>query len=112
MKRTIWTIATLIVATQLLFAQAIQQPSSSKQSRSSSESDDDTITIDAPLVNTHVSVRDKSGHSVSGLTKEDFTVLDDGTEQPIVYFSQESDQPLRMALVLDRSRSVQNVLSV
>ena len=57
-------------------------------------------------------MRDKSGHSVSGLTKEDFTVLDDGTEQPIVYFSQESDEPLRMALVVDRSRSVQKVLSL
>jgi Ca-activated chloride channel family protein len=105
-------IAALIVATQLVFAQAIQQPHSSKQNSSSSGSDEDTITIDAALVNTHVSVRDKSGHPVSDLTKDDFTVLDDGREQPIVYFSQDSDQPLRMALVVDRSRSVQKALSL
>ena len=112
MKGAIWTLATLIVATQLVFAQALQQPRSSKQNSSSSESDEDTITIDAALVNTHVSVRDKRGHSVSGLTKEDFTVLDDGKEEPIVLFSEESNQPLRMALVVDRSRSVQKVLSL
>ena len=112
MKWAIWTIATLIVATQLVFAQALQQPRSSKQNSSSLESDEDTITIDAALVNTHVSVRDKSGNSVSGLTKEDFTVLDEGREQPIVLFSEESNQPLRMAIVVDRSRSVQKVLSL
>jgi len=111
MKGAIWTLATLIVATQLVFAQAIQQPRSSRHNSNSSESDD-TITIDAALVNTHVSVRDKSGHSVTGLTKDDFTVLDEGKEQPIVLFSEESNQPLRMAIVVDRSRSVQKVLSL
>src|SRR4030095_17064598 len=35
---------------------------------------------------------------------------EDGREQPIIYFSQESDQSLRVALVVDRSRSVQTVL--
>jgi Ca-activated chloride channel family protein len=112
MKSAILITATLIVASHLVFAQAIQQPRSSKQNSSSSESDEDTITIDAALVNTHVSVRDKSGHSVSGLTKDDFTVLDEGKEQPIVLFSEESNQPLRMAIVVDRSRSVQKVLSL
>ena len=111
-KGAIWKLATLIVATQLVFAQAIQQPRSSRHNSNSSESDEDTITIDAALVNTHVSVRDKSGHSVSGLTKDDFTVLDEGKEQPIVLFSEESNQPLRMAIVVDRSRSVQKVLSL
>lgn len=112
MKRVIVITGTLIVASHLVFAQAIQQPRSSKQNSSSSGSDEDTITIDAALVNTHVSVRDKSGHSVSGLAKDDFTVLDEGKEQPIVLFSEESNQPLRMAIVVDRSRSVQKVLSL
>jgi Ca-activated chloride channel family protein len=94
------------------FAQAIHQTRSAKQTNRPPESDDDTITIDAALVNTHVSVRDKSGHSVSGLTKDDFTVLEDGKDQPIINFSQESNQPLRMALAVDRSRSVQKVMSL
>jgi Ca-activated chloride channel homolog len=112
MKKVMFITVALILTTHLVFAQAVQQTRSAKQASSASDSDDDTITIDAALVNTHVSVRDKRGHSVLGLTKDDFTVIDDGKEQPIVYFSQESDQPLRIALVVDRSRSVQNVLSL
>jgi Ca-activated chloride channel family protein len=112
MKRIIFITATLILTTHLVFAQAIQQTRSAKATNSPPESDDDTITIDAALVNTYVWVRDKSGHSVSGLTKDDFTVLEDGKDQPIINFSQESNQPLRMALAVDRSRSVQKVMSL
>jgi VWFA-related protein len=112
MKRTIFMTATAILATHLVVAQAIQQTASSIQNARAQQDDDETITIDAALVNTHVSVRDGNGHSVSGLTKDDFTVLDDGKEQPIIYFSQESNQPLRLALVVDRSRSVEKVLGL
>ena len=112
MKRVIFITATLILTTHLVFAQAIQQTRSAKATNSPPESDDDTITIDAALVNTYVWVRDKSGHSVSGLTKDDFTVLEDGKDQPIINFSQESKQPLRMALAVDRSRSVEKVISL
>src|SRR5262249_40579092 len=73
---------------------------------------DDTITFDAALVNTYVSVRNEQGHFVSGLTKDDFIIFDDGREQPLTYFSQESNHPLRLAFVVDRSRSVQKVLSL
>jgi len=103
--------AAAILATQLVVAQAIQQ-SSPRAQNTNAQGDDDTITIDAALVNTHVSVRDGRGHSVSGLNKDDFTVLDEGNEQPIIHFSQESNQPLRMAIVVDRSRSVEKVLAL
>lgn len=112
MKRVIFITATLVLTTHLIFAQAIQQTRSAKATNSPPEPDDDTIIIDAALVNTHVWVRDKSGHSVSGLTKDDFTVLEDGKDQPIINFSQESNQLLRMALVVDRSRSVQKAMSL
>jgi Ca-activated chloride channel family protein len=112
MKSAILMTAIAIFAMHTVFAQAIQQPGPQKQKGTSAQADDDTITIDSALVNTYVSVRDKSGRSVSGLTKDDFVVLEDGKEQPIVYFSQESSQPLRMAIVVDRSRSVEKVLAL
>jgi Ca-activated chloride channel homolog len=112
MKSVIFMTATAILATHLAFAQAIQQPGQPRQNNNPPRGDDDTITINSALVNTHVSVRDGSGHSVSGLTKDDFIVLDDGKEQPIIYFSQESNRPLRLALVVDRSRSVEKVMSL
>jgi len=75
------------------------------------EDDADTITFQSALVNTYVTVRDANGRLVSGLTRNDFIVLDNGKEQPITYFSQESSQPLRVVLVIDRSRSVQRELA-
>src|SRR5262249_27414083 len=111
MKRAILICGVTLIATQLAVAQATRQPRPARQNASVEQKDDETITFDTALVNTRVSVRDEQGHFVSGLTKGDFTVLDDGKEQPITYFSQESDQPLRVALVVDRSRSVQKVMS-
>jgi Ca-activated chloride channel family protein len=114
-KHMKWLIvigATAIITTHLVIAHAIQQPGSTRQSTSSQQNDDDTITINAALVNTYVSVLDGSGHFVSGLTKDDFIVLDDGKEQPVVAFSQESSQALRVALVVDRSRSVEKLLGL
>lgn len=112
MKRAIFITAMVIIAAQLVAAQAAQQSAAPTQNTKARQDEDDTITIDAALVNTHVSVRDSRGHSVSGLTKDDFTVLDEGKQQPIIYFSQESNQPLRLALVVDRSRSVEKALAL
>jgi Ca-activated chloride channel family protein len=110
MKRAFLIGAIALIATHLVVAQTIQQPRLPGQNAKAEQEGDETITFDAALVNTHVSVRDGQGHFVSGLTKDDFIVLDDGKEQPIIYFSQESDQPLRVAIVVDRSHSVQKVL--
>lgn len=111
MKRAFLISTLALIATHLAVAQNAQQRRLPAQNtRAAEQSEEETITFDAALVNTHVSVRDAQGHFVTGLTKEDFVVLDDGKQQPIVHFSQESDQPLRVALVVDRSRSVQSVL--
>jgi Ca-activated chloride channel family protein len=112
MKSLVLITAIAILTMHAVFAQAIQQPAPQRQKTNPAQSDDDTITIDAALVNTYVSVRDKRGRPVPGLTKDDFTVLDDGKEEPIIYFSEESNQPLRLALVLDRSRSVEKVMGL
>ena len=72
---------------------------------------DDTLIFDSALVNTFVTVRDEKGRFVSGLTKGDFTVLDDGQEQTVSYLSREANLPFTVALVVDRSRSVQHALT-
>ena len=47
-----------------------------------------------------VTVKDKSGHLVPGLTPNDFTVLEDGTPQQIKFFTSDPF-PLSAAIVLD-----------
>lgn len=110
MKRTFLIGIIVLLAAQLVIAQTAQQPKTAGQNAKAESGDDETISFDTALVNTHVSVRDGQGHFISGLTRDDFIVLDDGKEQPLTYFSQESDQPLRVAFIVDRSLSVQKVM--
>jgi Ca-activated chloride channel homolog len=114
MKSAFQILAMMVFITGLAMAQSAPRSKSARpanHTNAASQDDGDTITFDSTLVNTQVSVRDEKGRFVLGLTKDDFIVLDDGKEQPISYFSQESDQPLTVALVVDRSRSVQSALS-
>src|SRR5262245_16270144 len=47
----------------------------------------DKIVLNTRLVNLTVSVNDKLGRFVAGLTKEDFEVFDDNIKQDIAFFS-------------------------
>lgn len=115
MRRLLFILAITVFVASVALAQASHQSNTGKKAAkakpANAEQDDDTITFDSALVNTQVAVRDDKGRFVRGLNKEDFIVLDDGTEQSISYFSQESNEPLAVALVMDRSRSVQKTVS-
>lgn len=52
-----------------------------------------------------VTVTDTTGTYVTGLTGDDFTVLEDGVEQPLSFFAS-VDVPVDVALVLDTSSSM------
>jgi VWFA-related protein len=69
-----------------------------------------TIAVDVKVVTLPVTVRDKHGKIVRDLTKDDFTLQEDGRPQTIRYFSQESNLPLTLGLLVDTSRSQTNVL--
>lgn len=109
MRRSLFMCGLVLAVSQLVVAQTIQQDQS--QSASAPRETGDTIRLQASLVSTYVSVRDSRGNFIRGLTKDDFVLLDDGKEQPITYFSNETDSPLRVAVLIDRSRSVHDVLS-
>src|ERR1700686_3814054 len=69
-----------------------------------------TIAVDVKVVTLPVTVRDKHGKIVRDLTKDDFTLQEDGRAQAIRYFSQEANLPLTLGLLVDPSRSQTNVL--
>jgi Ca-activated chloride channel family protein len=58
-----------------------------------------TIRVRVNMVDVGVIVTDADGKFVEGLGREDFHVLDDGAEQPIVYFS--LDQPSHVLLLIE-----------
>ncbi len=57
------------------------------------------------VINVLATVRDKDGKIVKALTKDDFTLTEDGRPQTISYFSQQSDLPLILGLLIDTSGS-------
>jgi VWFA-related protein len=57
------------------------------------------------LVHVTATVLDKKGNPALGLTKQDFTVFEDGKPQEIAFFSA-AEQPISMALVVDTSGSM------
>jgi VWFA-related protein len=68
------------------------------------------IAVEANMVTVFATVRDKHSQIVSNLTKDDFTVDEDGRPQAISYFARENDLPLTVGLLVDTSLSQRRVL--
>src|SRR5271166_1041764 len=66
---------------------------------------DYTIRTTSRLVLLDVSVKDNSGGFVSGLTKDNFKIFEDGKQQQISQFGG-ADQPVTAGIVVDESGSM------
>jgi len=62
------------------------------------------------VVSLFATVRDKKDQIVRNLTKDDFLLDEEGRPQTIRYFSQESNLPLTVGLLVDTSGSTRRVL--
>jgi VWFA-related protein len=73
---------------------------------------DTVLRVDVDLVNVLFSVRDKRGALIPNLTKDDFAVYEDGKQQTVKHFTRESDLPLTIGLLVDVSRSQENLIEI
>ena len=64
-----------------------------------------TLKVNTRVVEIAAVVTSKSGEPRGGLTRDDFILRQDGKEEPIRYFSQGSELPLTIALLVDTSGS-------
>jgi Ca-activated chloride channel family protein len=69
-----------------------------------------TFKVDVKLVNVFATVTDAHGAPVAGLTKEDFTLLENDKEQKISLFGKESALPLSIVMQIDTSLSTRRDL--
>jgi VWFA-related protein len=69
-----------------------------------------TFSTDVKVVNVLANVLNKRGEIVRDLTKDDFSITENGRPQTIRYFARESDLPLTLGLLVDTSMSQQRVL--
>ncbi len=68
---------------------------------------DETIRTDTALVQLNIGVVDPRGQAVTSLSRNDFTVYEDGVKQPISYF-EPTTAPFSLVLLLDMSGSTIN----
>src|SRR5689334_8752193 len=72
--------------------------------------DTTTFSTNVKVVNILANVRNKKGEIVRDLTRDQFLLDEDGRPQTIRYFSQESDLPLTLGLLVDTSGSQRRLI--
>ena len=71
-----------------------------------------TIKVDVNVVSILASVRDKKGALMANLTKDDFTILEEGKVQTIKYFTRDTDLPITIGMLVDVSGSQANLIGI
>lgn len=110
----------LMFAARAVLAQDVQMVPD-KQDRESAEKaqthkDDDapitTFKARTDVVQLFFNVKDKKGGLIADLTKNDFDILENGKPQTIKYFTENSNLPLTLGILIDSSASQENVLGM
>ncbi|HTM89136.1 MAG TPA: VWA domain-containing protein [Terriglobales bacterium] len=89
-------------------ANPLKQMPEAQAARQNAPDDDQsasTFKVNVKLVNVFATVVDQNGAPLGGLTKQDFTVFEDGKPQKIAVFTRESGLPLSIVLQVDTSLS-------
>jgi Ca-activated chloride channel family protein len=71
-----------------------------------------TLSVHVRLVSVFVNVTDATGAPVPSLTRDNFTIAEDGRPQPIAVFEKQSGVPLSLVLAIDTSGSTHKDSSV
>jgi Ca-activated chloride channel family protein len=90
-------------APQALAATAPQNPPQQPNSQA-------TIRTKAELVYLVATVTDRRHKFITDLEKNDFRISDEGKQQPLEFFTRETDLPLRIGVLLDTSNSIRERL--
>ncbi len=83
---------------------------SGQQTQAAAPAQTPTFSSNVKVVNVLATVHDKQGQIVRNLSKDDFVLEEDGRPQAIRYFSQQSDLPLLVGLLIDTSGSERRMI--
>jgi Mg-chelatase subunit ChlD len=85
------------------------QSAATEAARPKEDRQDQAIKLEATLVTVPVIASDRDGRYVPDMRREDFSILEDGVKQEIVFFAT-VDEPFHVVLMLDTSASTQEKL--
>jgi len=100
MRKTIFAVG-ILLSSFVLLAQDRSQPQKSDKDKGY------TLSVETLEVQLPISVLDKEGRPVNGLTKDHFQIFEDKIQQTIKTFKHE-DIPLSIGLIIDNSGSMRN----
>src|SRR5579884_741883 len=106
-RRDLARLVALLPASRMLAWQAAQGGDGPPPASGSA---DVHFSSNVNVVNVLATVHDQHGKAIKNLLKDDFTLEEDGRPQMIRYFSQQSDLPLTLGLLIDTSGSRRRVL--
>jgi VWFA-related protein len=102
-RRSLLSALSLLPAARLLRAQDLPTLKRAPQPSADGE-EKPKYQAEAKLVNVFATVKDKSsGKLITGLTKDDFTIEDEGKPQTIKFFEAETSLPLHLGMLVDTS---------
>jgi VWFA-related protein len=104
MLRSLIAILLIVLSSLILWAQNTPRQNGETLQRNGG---DFTLSVDVELVQLPISILDKDGQPVTGLTKEHFQVFEDKVQQEVSLFKHE-DVPISLGLVIDNSGSMRN----
>src|SRR5581483_6644966 len=73
---------------------------------------DESIKVEVELVNVFFTVHDRHNGLIGSLNKDDFTVFENGQQQDVKFFNRQTDLPVTLGLLIDVSKSQENVIEV
>src|SRR5712664_64772 len=94
-------------------AENLSQPSPTPPAKPEDETtlhSDEVIRVDTNLTNILFTAADKQKRFITNLKREDVRILEDGAQQEIFTFQPNSDLPLSLAILIDRSGSEERTL--
>ena len=92
------------------WSQQSSQPAQSQQPADQNPAE--TLKVNVNVVQLFFNVKDKHGALIPNLTKDDFSIAEDGKPQTIKYFAAESNLPLTIGMMIDASGSQRNVIDM
>jgi len=112
MRRNFFRLPALLMLAASLSATAqnAQQHPSEDKPKAGDTSGEPVFKVNVKLVNVFANVTDATGAIVGGLSKEDFSISEDGRPQRIAVFERQSELPLNLVLAIDTSGSVRKDL--
>jgi len=99
-RKTAFSVA-IVLFSLVVFAQERTQPQKNQSDKGY------TLSVETLEVQLPISVLDREGRPVNGLTKENFQIFEDKVPQTIKTFKHE-DIPLSLGLIIDNSGSMRN----